>query len=67
MKTITITVSVDGNEVSREYSGVNTETIPEVWGDRVSDMLDTLKRSNEPMYPRDKDGLKQVDDHTFIK
>ena len=46
-KTITITVSVDGNEVSRSYNSDNiiVESDWELWGSRIEDMLDTLKKS----------------------
>lgn len=44
MKTITITVEVDGNEVSRNYEFDHTEA--STWGDRIVDMLDTLEKSD---------------------
>ena len=46
MKTITITVAVDGNSVSREY--LWSENMEEQdWGTRVQDMLDTIEKSEE--------------------
>ena len=44
MKTIKITISIDGNEVSRDYAD---DIINPNWDDRVNDMLDTLEKSNE--------------------
>jgi hypothetical protein len=41
MKTITITVDVDGNSVDRSYAFSATPD----WGACVEDMLDTLKKS----------------------
>lgn len=46
MKTITITVDVDGNTLSREYISEGTE-VQELWGARVDDMLDTLEGSKD--------------------
>lgn len=45
MKTITITVDVDGNSVTRTYSD---DTLNPSWDDRVNDMLDTLEKSDKP-------------------
>ena len=45
MKVITITVSVDGNELEREYSILSVNDTVETWGERVVDMLDTLSKS----------------------
>lgn len=43
-KLITITVDVDGNAVSRNY---HDECTPEVWGDRIVDMLNTIQHSED--------------------
>ncbi len=48
MKKITITVSVDGNEVSREYAETPFVGYA-IWGERIMDILDTIEKSNEPM------------------
>ncbi len=45
MKKITITVSVDGNEISRNYGGVTNN-----WEAVVVDMLDTIEKSNDPKF-----------------
>lgn len=46
MKTITITVDVDGNSIDRSYAfTAYVET--EKWGKEVENMLDTLEKSNE--------------------
>ncbi len=47
MNKITITVDVDGNAVSREYTIEATGEYE--WGVRVLNMLDTIEKSNEPM------------------
>ncbi len=52
MKKITITVNVDGNELSREYQ-INEKGFPiesDVWGSYVADMLDTIEKSNDPKF-----------------
>ncbi len=46
MKQITITVSVDGNELSRNYE-YNEFTFTETWGERVESMLETIEKSKE--------------------
>lgn len=50
-KKITLTVSVNGNAVSREYvipeEGFDTN---EVWALRIESMLDTLSMSNEEKF-----------------
>ena len=43
MKTLTITIEIDGNEVSRSFAGVGTKA----WNEIVEDMLDTLETSKE--------------------
>lgn len=49
MKNIKITVSVDGNEVSREYDAEGLEWVSTTqWGDRILSMLDTIEKSNDP-------------------
>lgn len=49
MKKITITVSVDGNEVSRDYR-INLENEDYYnWGNRIIDMLQTIEHSNDPI------------------
>jgi hypothetical protein len=45
MKKITITVSVDGNEIYRDYS-IEDKT-DYMWGSEVLDMLDTLEKAKE--------------------
>jgi hypothetical protein len=45
METITITVDVDGSEVTRKYAFDIYELVD--WGERVVDMLDTIKKSDE--------------------
>lgn len=47
MKIITITVNVDGNEVTRKYS-IEQNNRAETWGEQVEDMLDTLEKSDKP-------------------
>ncbi len=42
---IKITVSVDGNEVTREFAGVGEKA----WDRIVEDMLDTIAHSNDPL------------------
>lgn len=42
-KTITITVNVDGNAVSRNYKYDDKDT--EAWGLHVIDMLNTIEKS----------------------
>ena len=49
MKNITITVSVDGNEVSREFSAYY-ERDEQDWGTVVVDMLDTITKSTEKKF-----------------
>lgn len=44
MNKITLTVSVDGNEVSRIYGTENVN-----WQFAVEDMLDTIEQSTKPM------------------
>lgn len=73
MKTITITVSVDGNEVHRNFDFEETRGNGS-WDFHVESMLDTLEKSSEPLavsqdklYPRTDDGYKQVDDNVFLK
>lgn len=48
MKTITITVSVDGNEVTRnyDYNAVKDVDTEHDWGAKILDMLDTLEKSD---------------------
>ncbi len=43
MKTLTITIEVDGNEVSRSFAGVGTKA----WNEIIESMLDTLAKSND--------------------
>ena len=43
MKTLTITVEVDGNEVSRSFAGVGTKA----WNEIIESMIDTLETSKE--------------------
>lgn len=50
MKTITLMVMVDGNEVVRNYSLLSANDTVEMWGDRVVDMLETLAKSNEEKF-----------------
>ncbi len=45
MKTIKITVEVDGNEISRNYGGITNN-----WEAVVVDMLDTLEKANDPKF-----------------
>lgn len=45
MKNITITINVDGNEVTRNYS-IEENNRAETWGEQVEDMLDTLEKSD---------------------
>lgn len=47
--TITITVDVDGNAVSREYRD-ETDVHPDRWGRRIEDMLDTIEKSKEEKF-----------------
>ena len=52
MKKITLTVDVDGNAVSRDYTDASSsvfggEVFALEWGDRVIDMLDTIEKSKE--------------------
>lgn len=48
MKTVTITIKVDSNEVYRNYDYYEAKTASEeTWGERVVDMFDTLEKSNE--------------------
>ena len=50
MEKITLTVSINGNEVSRDYvNEKNTSWSDQIntWGERVVDMLDTLEKSKE--------------------
>lgn len=44
MKTITITVEVDGSSVDRSY----TFNASVDWGTEIESMLDTLENSNKP-------------------
>ena len=41
MKTIKITISIDGNEVSRSFAGVGTKA----WNEIVESMIDTIEKS----------------------
>lgn len=47
MKTITLMVMIDGNEVVRNYEYKSNLENAEVWGNRVIDILDTLESSKE--------------------
>lgn len=49
-KTITITVDVDGNSISREYKDDLGFMDGTVWAVRVMDMLDTIEKSNEEKF-----------------
>jgi len=50
MKTVEITVSVNGNEVTRKYMYADIfEAVDQDWGPTIVDMLKTVKESNEPM------------------
>lgn len=49
MKIITITVDVDGNEVTRKY-GIEENNRAETWGEQVEDMLNTIEKSNEEKF-----------------
>lgn len=70
--TITITVDIDGNAVSREYAF--DEYSSDVWGERVLNMLYTIEQSplgfaekkDDKPYPK-KDGMTQVDDNIWLK
>ena len=44
--TITLTVDVDGNSVSREFGGVGEKA----WTSIVEDMLDTIEKSKEEKF-----------------
>lgn len=47
---IEITVSLNGNEVTRKYIFGDVQDIePMMWAVAVTDMLDTLSKSNEPI------------------
>jgi hypothetical protein len=51
MKTIIITVEIwedteNKGGVSRQYT-FSSEKTPDIWGERIVDMLDTLEKSNE--------------------
>lgn len=50
MKKVTITVDVDGNELTREYKEDLTVMDGVVWGVRIIDMLDTLSKANEEKF-----------------
>lgn len=47
MKTITITVDVDGNEVFRKYKEGAFVREAGFWDVEVESMLDTIEKSNE--------------------
>lgn len=55
MKIITITVSVDGNSISREFR----LPFPEVkdWCHDIYDMLDTIEQSNKPFKEEEREHL----------
>lgn len=46
MKSIKITVSVNDNDLTREYS-FSPETADINWGARILDMLDTIENSDK--------------------
>ena len=46
MKKITLTVDIEGNDVTRHYTW-NPDISAESWGTRVLDMLDTLSKAND--------------------
>lgn len=48
MKNIKITFEVDGNALTRQYSGY--ESLDELnWDEIINSMLDTIEKSNDPM------------------
>ncbi len=48
MKTIKITVEVDGSGVTRSYTLDDNEE--RSWGYSINDMLDTLEKANDPKF-----------------
>lgn len=46
MQTIKLTVDIEGSYITREYA-VNEYVDTDTWGERVNDMLDTIKKSKE--------------------
>ncbi len=48
MKNIKITVAIGDNEVSREFvNGWGFEYDEQYWGEKITDMLDTIKKSEK--------------------
>lgn len=45
MNKITITIDINGNKLTREYTGDAYSL--DTWGERVNDMLDTIEKSKE--------------------